>query len=154
MSNTFFNDMVQAVMDYPKTNVVIEITDVIIKGPALNTNETARFKVKVINNGLLNMTNVRLRITPLNEALVGFQDAALDDEDLFTTPIPKIRGHGGSQLTPDEPYVIKPPPTAGLQNIFQVTLDDWNGNFEHMLRGHSDPVDTVKDTWTVDVARE
>jgi hypothetical protein len=60
MTSTFFTDMVQAVEEYAEANVVIEITDVIIKNQALNTNERLTCKARVTNNGPLNMTNVTL----------------------------------------------------------------------------------------------
>jgi hypothetical protein len=52
----------------------------------------------------------------------------------------------------DDPFVIKAPPTPGLQNIFQVTLDGHDYNMDHITDGHSDADDTVKDMYITDVA--
>jgi hypothetical protein len=62
----YFNDQTSAVRTYPETEVTIEIIDVVTEGDALNVNEQANFKIKVINNGPLNLAGVTPRVKGLN----------------------------------------------------------------------------------------
>jgi hypothetical protein len=37
------------------------------------------------------------------------------------------------------------------QNLFKVTLFNWNTNLDRILNGHTDPLDTVKATFAAEV---
>ena len=59
----FFDDMANAVRDYPDNNVVVEIINFdVASGDALNEAEQATFKVRITNSGLLNMSGVTLEV--------------------------------------------------------------------------------------------
>ncbi|MCY7314519.1 MAG: hypothetical protein LH480_02565 [Rubrivivax sp.] len=57
----FFDDMATALAEYPVADVTLEIVDVVVPGSARNVNEVATFRVRVHNNGPLNLINVSAR---------------------------------------------------------------------------------------------
>ncbi len=168
----FFDDMTSAVSTYPETEVTIEIIDVVTEGNALNVNEQASFKIKVTNNGPLNLTGVTLRVkglngTTLKKPLVvdspgipaaSSKSARIDAQpaqfvsEFVTTALPQISGHGGSQTS--AAFTLKAPASASngtAKNLVKATLEAWDANLDHILIGHSDPLDTVKGIYSAEV---
>ena len=94
----------QAIADesesYLEENVDIEIVDVeFATGEALNVEETATFKVKVTNRGLLNMDDVIVRVSGQNGALVKSPNAAAEFTDEFDIgTFDTITGDGGGSV--------------------------------------------------------
>jgi hypothetical protein len=145
-----------AIATYPDTNVQLEIVEVVLDNGSevINVNEEAGFRVKITNNGLLNLTDVTLKIKGLNDVLVK-TGAAGDfefEEDLITGPIEKVNGDGGSELMPpvgQSKLKFKAPskpsdPEQGPQDLIKATLHDWNADLNRMLNAHTDPLSTVK----------
>jgi hypothetical protein len=64
------DDLTTAVETYPKSNVQIQIEDVEFPGDVLNVDEEGSFKVRVTNNGPLNLTDVTVKLKGLNGAQV------------------------------------------------------------------------------------
>ena len=164
----FFDDMTNAVAVYPVDNVLLEIVDVVIPGDVLNVSEEATFKVKVTNTGPLNMTDVTLRLkgqhgAKLKRPLIlntpptarasrtGVTPTALLFVDEFVSAaLPEIRGHGGSQTS--DTFTFKTPEDAQVsQTLVKATIEGWNGNLNHMLIDHSDPLDPPKATYSAEV---
>lgn len=143
---SFFDEMTQAVADYPVDNVDIEIVNVVTPGNAVNVNEVSTFRVKVTNRGPLVLTGVTLRIRGQNGATVQNGGAASPFVDEFVTQaLPTIDAHGGSQLSVGSNMQFKAPGRAqASKNLVKATLEDWNPLLDHILNGHSDPLETPK----------
>src|SRR5687768_2008466 len=70
----FFEDFRSALEGYPQFNVDLSITNVAVEtgtAGAININEKWKFRVKVENNGSLNMNNLMLHVSGDNGAAVG-----------------------------------------------------------------------------------
>lgn len=149
----FFDDMTTALRTYPVANVVLEIVEVDIPGTVLNTAEQGTFRVRVTNSGPLNMTGVTLRIRGQNGATVAANNIPAPFVSEFVTQVlPPINGHGGSQLTIGSPLKFKAP--AGGQSskpLVKATLEAWDANLDHILLGHSDPLDPPLGTFAAAV---
>lgn len=149
----FFDDMTTALEDYPKTNVTIEIVDVVLTGSALNVNETANFRVKVTNTGPLNLSGVTVRVTGLNGATVKHGGAAAQFGPEFVSDVfADIPAHGGSQLSPGSIFSMKAPGTAQTaKTLLKASLEAWDANLDHILLAHSDPLANVKGSYSAAV---
>lgn len=148
----FFDDMTTALETYPVTDVKLEIVDVTFAGSTLNVDEIATFKVKVTNTGPLNLTGVTVRVTGLNGASVKGSGAAEQFASVrVSETLPTIYGHGGSQLTPFNLYFKAPSEPQVSKNLIKATLETWDANLDHILLGHSDPLDSPKGTYSTAV---
>jgi hypothetical protein len=151
----FFDDMTTALAEYPVNDVVLEIVDVDAPGDVLNVSEEATFKVKVTNNGPLNLTGVTLRIKGQHGALLRNPNGVLDPNPLtaeaaaitpvlfvaefVSDPLPTIFGDGGTRTTGT--FTLKAPaaPQAS-QTLVKATLEAWDANLDRILVGHSNPL--------------
>ncbi len=138
----FFDDMNDALEIYPVDNVTIEIIDVTFTGNALNVNEEGTFRVRVNNNGPLELTDVTLKVSGQNGVKVRNNGGASPpfSSEFVSGPgqIPTIPGHDGSVLHTGGPWKFKAP--AGAQDsrtLIKVTLEGWNANLNHILNSHS-----------------
>lgn len=149
----FFDDMNAALEVYPETDVTIEIVDVVFPGSALNEGEIGSFRVKVTNTGPLHLDGVTLRIKGMHGATVANNGAAAPFVSEFVTQVlPRVNAHGGSQLTVGSPLKFKAPSAPQpAKTLFKATLEAWDANLDHILLAHSDPLDTVKGTFSAEV---
>lgn len=149
----FFDDMTQAVENYPVTDVDLEIVDVVTPGSALNTGEISSFRVKVTNRGPLVLTGVTLRIRGQNGATVQNGGAASPFVAEFVTQeLATIDAHGGSQLSVGSKLQFKAPANAqASKTLVKATLEDWNPLLDHLMNAHSDPLDAPKGTFAAQV---
>ncbi len=148
----FFNDMAAALAAYPETEVTLEFVEVGIPGEALNVGETATFKVKITNNGPLDLTGVTLRVKGLNGAKVADIGVIAPFEPEFVTQaaVPLVRGAGGSALTLG-PLKFKAPAQAtggSVKDLVKVTLEDWDASLDRILNVRSQPLPTVSKTFS------
>ena len=145
-----FDQMVTDLEAYPEANVVLEVVDVSFDEDVLNEGETAFFKVRVTNNGPLTLSDVKLLVEGRNGATVrpglgvDFGPSFVSDE------LPTINGHGGSQEL-SLPAFLAPDDAQESKTLVKVTLDAWNANLDHILIGHSDPVELPKGTFATEV---
>jgi hypothetical protein len=149
----FFDDMTEALKTYPEADVKLEIVEVNFPDSALNATETGTFRVQVSNTGPLVLTNVTLRIKGLNGATVANNGAAAPFVSEFVTQeLPTIAGHGGVEKTVGSPLKFKAPGSPQpARNLVSVTLEGWNATLDHILIGHSDPLESVKATFAAEV---
>jgi hypothetical protein len=125
-------------------------------GDVLNVNEEGSFRVKITNNGLMNLLNVTLEIKTVgdNGALVKTGGGGVDYGDEFITgEIEKVNGDGGSELVPpseQSKFRFKAPSDHSDQQVvelFKAVLHDWNADLKRILNAHTDPLPTVKVTY-------
>jgi hypothetical protein len=141
-AEAFFNDFRAAMHDYPEQFVTLEIVDVDVPGNALNTREEGTFTVRLTNNGLLDMTDVVLKVRGLAGTLVktgGAADFDFREELTIGMESETITGQGGVSLTNGSKLKFKAP--AGTKPagtaLFKATIDGWNGSLTRILDGHS-----------------
>ena len=157
-----FADMAAAVETYPDTNVVIDIRDFDpVAGESLNESEEATCKVRITNNGLLNMDAVTVRVKGENGAtlkrpldlpggpVVGGAKATPSTwvTELVSKPIASIGANGGTGTS--EVFTLKAPPddTGGVsKKLLTVTLEGWDANLTYLLNDKSKARTAVKDT--------
>ncbi len=146
------DDLTAAVEAYPKSNVQIQIEDVQFPGEVLNVDEEGTFKVRVTNNGPLNLTDVTVKIKGLNGALVRVGPPLIGYTEESQANIHDVAGDGGSVLSPEFFFKAPDKPSETSEDLFKATLHDWNANLNRILNDHTDPVGAVKDVYTHEVA--
>jgi hypothetical protein len=124
-------------------------------------NEEGAFRVKITNNGLLNLLDVTLKIKTVgdNGALVKTGSAAdFEYRDCFITgEIEKVNGDGGSELVPpsgQSKFRFKAPSKDSddeVVELFKAVLHDWNADLNRILNAHTDPLRTVNVTYANEV---
>ena len=144
-----FDQMVTDLEAYPETSVVLEIVDVSLDGDVLNEDEIAFFKVRVTNNGPLDLTDVTLKVDGRNGATVRPGLGADFVSDFTSSALPTIRGHGGTQELSLPAF--QAPSAQPSKTLVNVTLAAWNAKLDHILIGHSDPVDVPKGIFAAEV---
>lgn len=152
----FFNDMKKAVETYPTEFIELDIIDLSFPGSVLNQGEEGSFKVQVTNRGALNLTDVTVKVKGVNGAQVKTGGAAdTNYRSEFVTgksQLEKLNAHGDSEVIGGSPMKFKAPGSpqpAG--NLLEVTIQDWDGNLDHIMLAHSDPVDSPKATFNSQV---
>jgi hypothetical protein len=147
-AEAFFNDFRAAMHDYPEQFVVLEIVEVDVPGNVLNTAEEGTFRVRLTNNGLLDMTEVTLKVRGLAGTLVktgGAADFDYRNELTIGMDSETIVGQGGVSLTAGSKLKFKAPAgtkPAGTQ-LFKATIAEWNGSLVRLLNGHSHAEDVA-----------
>ncbi len=164
----FFDDFSNAVRDYPDANVIVEILNFDpASGDALNEGEEATFKVRITNNGLLDMTGVTVKVKgeagatlkrpldmpnqPIKQPAV--KAAAVQAEplqwvtELVSKPVALITASGG--VGTSEVFTLKAPPDSTNPqsvNLLTVTLNGWDAALGYLLVNKSVARAAVKDT--------
>ena len=146
------DDLTAAVEFYPKSNVQIQIEDVEFPGDVLNVDEEGTFKVRVTNNGPLNLTDVSVKIKGLNGVQVRVGPPILGYSDESEASIVDVAGDGGSVLSTTLFFKAPGKPSSAPEDLFKVSLHDWNATLDRILNDHTDPVGTVNDVFTAEVA--
>ena len=147
-ADAFFNDFRAAMHDYPEQFVELEIVEVDFPGNVLNTIDEGTFRVRLTNNGLLDMTDVSLKIRGLAGTLVrtgGAADLEYREELTIGMNSETIVGQGGVSLTQGSKLRFKAPAgtkPAGTQ-LFKATIEGWNGSLVRILNGHSHEEDVA-----------
>ena len=147
-AEAFFNDFRAAMHDYPEQFVELEIVEVDFPGDVLNIRELGSFKVQLTNNGLLDMTDVTLKVQGLAGTLVktgGAADFDYREELTIGMDSETIVGQGGVSLTQGSKLQFKAPAgtkPAGTQ-LFKATIAGWNGSLARLLNSHSHEEDVA-----------
>lgn len=134
------DDLVSEVNKYPETHLKLEIVEVDVPGTELNVSEIGTFKIRVRNSGPLDVVKLTLKITGLNGTTVAQNVIGQPFVgSIQTTPLPMVRGHGGSVVTLGDPYRFKAPNTPrSAQDLVKVTVERWDGLLDHIFQDHSD----------------
>ena len=157
----FFDDMGSAVRTYPDSNVSIEIIDFDpASNEVLNEGEQATFKVRITNNGVLDMNAVTVKVLadsgatlrrPLDVPLPSGRAAAVVASTWVTALVSKaiaaIPANGGTATT--EAFTLKAPPNHSSPfslNLLTASLNGWDAGLGYLLNTKSVARAGVKDT--------
>lgn len=131
---TVLDDLKTALEKYATTKCKTEISDYEIEGGVvtLDTNETFKFKVKVTNNGLLLMKNVKVKAIGTTYAKVAFGTGSFGDFAVTDATFDLAPG--------DEPHktdYFRGDPkksTGGVEKpIVTAQIDSWDASLDHIL---------------------
>jgi hypothetical protein len=144
-----FKDLSDAVAGYPALSVTLTIEDLTVTNGttgSVNVNEVWKFKVKVKNNGDLNMTNVKVHVEAQNKAKVSTNPSAgvwkdeLDDIGGIT----HYRVDAGESFKTNDIYFQAPSKDSNNKTIdlVRVSIADWDADLTYILTnraGQADP---------------
>lgn len=142
----FISDFINAIKSYPKLSVSLEIVDRndLSTSPSsvINVNEKWSFRVRVHNNGELNLTNVILYIEGQNGVMVSKASptAGRWRKDINSSPI-SVKSHSSQDTAI---CFMKAPANAstGSVPLLKVHVDEFNANLDHILNDHSEESDS------------
>ena len=151
--HTVLDEINDAVVAYPPNYVRLALVNIDRDGTDVNTGEQVRFNVRVTNDGPMTMKDVRLKAVAKNGTEVKNQGAAdvFGPDALGATVIETLSGHGASNeetlFILEAPNGVKPDGTL----LVEVTVEEYNLLWDHILIGHSDPTTTPKATFSSSV---
>lgn len=136
---TTLTDIANDLDRYPLDETTIEIFDVTPEtdtGSEINIDEDWKFKVRVTNNGHINMINVALHITGSNGAQVR---AKLDEElaDGIVVGNFTVGAAGGIHETKFYHFRAPPDEKPAGTGLVNAHINDWNGNFDQYFTNHT-----------------
>jgi hypothetical protein len=156
----YFDSFTTAIETYPDDNVELEIVDVSFPGSALNEHEVGNFNVRVTNNGPVTLKDVQLKITGLNGTLVGGTGSPASLVTSFTTDKGDLDDvvEGHSKKLPltvigIAPLSFKAPGASALEELIEITLDNWYPDFEHIYTDHTTASTKVSATFSHKVVK-
>jgi hypothetical protein len=152
----FFQNMIDEIEHYPAGNVKLEIVDVEIPGTALNEGERGFFRVRVTNNGSLDLTNVTLRIHGQNGTLVKSIGATSPLVEDFISPVLATVSSGSSEVSPGTTGGFKfefqaPGEAQGSSTLIKATLENWDASLDHILKDRSNGGPTPRAVFAAEV---
>lgn len=125
--------------EYPADSVTLSIVDCVVVppgvGPEVTVNEVWSFKVRVFNNGILNMTNVGVFIEGQNGAQVSIRATGPWGTSVIISPPSLIVNAKDSQDTTT--FYFKAPPTtmpAGTP-LVRAHIFSWHADLDYILSG-------------------
>ena len=132
----FFSDFALGIQEYPAASVTLTISPPTLKVGtlgAVNINEVWSFKVRVTNDGSLNMKNVKLHVVGLSGATVSDTFAA----DAFSTSVISsaitIVSAKNSAPTAELYFKAPPNPSMGVVDLVDVHLYEWDADLSYLL---------------------
>jgi hypothetical protein len=153
---TVIDDLISAANDYPTTDVVLEIVNVTFPGSVINTNEEGTFKVKIHNNGSLELDNVKLTITGENGVQVkGTAASATYGPSLGLNPADPIAPNSTVTLPASgDPLGFKAPSSSfsTSKTLIKATLSEYDVNLDTLLTDLDGPSTAVKGTYSAPVS--
>ena len=149
-ASTFsFKDLSDAVAGYPATSVTLTIEDLVVTSGttgSVNVNEVWKFKVKIKNNGDVNMLNVRVHIAGQNNTKVTLMPSAgiWKDEVTDGGGVNPYRVDAGQSLKTNDVYFQAPAKNSNNKviDLVRVNIDDWDADLTYILTnkaGQTDP---------------
>jgi hypothetical protein len=158
-TNTVLADLMEAIETYPQTYLTVQIFDVNPEGPGsgVNEHEDVTFKIRVHNAGPLNVLDLRFKVTSEAGADgVKYHDGTAFNPSMFSIPIELVPGHmrDGDWVESADHYHFKAGDVSnGKVDLVSISVDTWDTDMDHLTKGHSDPVDSVGDTFTKSVLK-
>ena len=144
----FFDDFANGISGYPAASVTLSIGSLVVQAPgtagSVNVNEVWAFKITVTNNGNLNMKNVTLHYSGMNNVTVAAAPGGPFTSGILTTAaIATVPAHGSASTVN---YYFKAPAGAsvGVVDVLDVHLNAWDADLLYLqnnLSGHANPPD-------------
>jgi hypothetical protein len=154
-TNTVLDDLVDAVQNYPHTNLTIDIFSIgtVNGGDQINEGDEVAFHVRVNNSGPLDVLDLVLTI----EAGPGATGVKVHDGKSFSTdpintdPITKVPGHQAAgdwtELSTDY-HFLAGPATKSAVELVTVSVGTWDAGTDHIFVGHSRADSQAKDSYS------
>jgi hypothetical protein len=136
------DDLLTAINEYPSEDVAISVAEFNEPGGHINTGETCNFKVRIQNNGQLDMKDVRLH-------LEGTRFARITASNFLGIPF----GFSGSTITGGQNIdshssktfgtfymradAATPDGGAANRDLFTIHISSFDAGLDHVLRDHS-----------------
>lgn len=139
----FFDDFKTALEDYPGASVALAITNLAIQTGtpgSINVNETWSFKVDVVNNGVLDMSNVELHVLGQNDTLISTTGPAGPFLAGYQTFGALTVNAGGSQKSGSLYLKAPTQKKAAGTDLVAVHINNWDASLSNLLvaeAGHS-----------------
>jgi hypothetical protein len=152
MEMSTFDKILDDFVAYPKNNVVLEVIDVQpASGNSINEGETASFKVKVTNNGPLNLTNVKLKVVGENGATVRAAVFLPFEPFFISAELPFIGADGGSDIL-SLPFLQAPAREQESKTLVSVHIHDYEADLGSILENKGGPRLNAKGEYAAEVA--
>lgn len=130
-------DINTAINDYPSDNVDIEIINFTGPGPHVNDGEVWSFKVRVSNNGMLDMKDLVLHIEGSTWASVGGASGGPFSSSYFP-PSQDVNAH--STVTFQTFYARMDQATGNggtaQEDIIKAHISTYNASMDHIYKDH------------------
>lgn len=131
-------DLVSELATYPDEQVRLQIIDFQEPGSVINPGEICTFRVRVNNNGHLNMQNVSLHINGTSGI------TQISQTDILGTPINFSGGITTSPLSINahssvttRTFYMKALRATASTRLIEIHLADWDASLDHLLRMHA-----------------
>ncbi len=136
-----FDDLLTAINQYPSEDVTISVTDFEEPGTHINVGETCRFRVRVQNNGQLDMRDVRLHIEGSEFASVtvtNFLGTPLGFSSSVVSGGRNIDAHSSATFGDFHIRADAATPNAGTadRDLFTIHIRSFDAGLEHIFRDH------------------
>jgi hypothetical protein len=132
-------DIANALNSYPVDQATLDIVELQRDGDSSDTHissgEHWKFKVKLTNNGHVNMTHVSLLIKGLNGTTVSESATGSFGDSMVVADL----NPPGDDFRTTNFYFFKAPQVdkTVTKDLVQVQINDWNGNFDHYFSNHT-----------------
>ncbi|CAM3312487.1 hypothetical protein OCAE111667_03155 [Occultella aeris] len=149
--NTVLADLEEALETYPQTYLIVQIYSVDPPGGSFNVGENATYKVRVHNDGPLDVDDLTLLMSGENGSRVGEHGWASGQISLQTPVFARVPAHMADDTwveAPDDHYhLFVHQPLPANSALLKVSVKDWNTKLDHLTIGHSDPVLAANDIY-------
>lgn len=143
--NTVLADLREAAETYADRYLVVEMYAVNPDGGVLNPGDSASFKVRVHNNGPLDVRDLTVLLTGRNGTRVGRHGWTNGQSSYGSAVLDKVPAHmfdgDWVDVVDDDHdhFHFWVHSTMPESDLVTVTVQDWNLDLLHLLNAHTDP---------------
>ncbi|MEN8374743.1 MAG: hypothetical protein ABFS34_04785 [Gemmatimonadota bacterium] len=136
------DDLLAAINTYPSDSVTVDVVDFEEPGAHINVKEICRFRVRVRNNGQLDMRNVRLHVEGSRFASVSVTDFLGIPTNFGSSVISGGRNIDAHASATFGDFHMRADAATGDggtedEDLFTIHVSSYDANLEHILRDHS-----------------
>ena len=157
--NTVLQDLEDAIETYPQTYLTVDIYDVSFPDDFINEGDNCTFRIRVRNDGPLHVNDLTLLISGVGGTgtKVG-KHGWSEGQSTFETPaVDLVPAHMEDDAWVEVPdtsadhfHFWAGPPRA-TSDLVRVSVNDFDLDLDHLLKGHSDPVQAANDVFRGEV---
>lgn len=153
-TNTILEDLEQAIESYPRTHMTVDIYDVNDPGGSWNVGQNGTYKVRVRNDGPLDVDGLTLLMEGKNLSKVGEHGWTGGQSSMQTPVFPRVPAHMADDtwIEIEDHFHLwvhqELPPNSEL---LKVSVLDWNTSLDHLTIAHSDPAPAADDVYSAEV---